>query len=113
MDVRKPLCTLAATILLSVGTGGCVEKMLLEGQIEATRKAADAANTLSDYEVARGVAFSGIGQFEGMHYLAPDNRDALFSLTQTWASVAFGYIQDEMEEAEDAAGTESALYLYH
>jgi len=109
----KKLAALALTALLGIGNTGCVKEMILNGQIESTRKASAAVDTLSDYEVAKSIAFSGISQFEGMHYLAPDNEDALFMLTKTWTSATFAFIEDEMEQAEDAEGIESALYKYH
>lgn len=101
------------TAALSLGSAGCIKQMILDGQIESTRKASAAIDTLSDYEVAKGVAFSGLAQFEGMHYLAPQNENALFLLTKGWAGATYGFIEDEMEQTEDAQGMESGLYLYH
>jgi hypothetical protein len=84
--------------------------MLLDGQIEGTRKAAAGVDTLSDYEAANAIAFAGLGQFEGMHFLAPDNEDGLFLLTKGWAASTFAFIEDPMEQAEDADDT--ALFEY-
>jgi tetratricopeptide (TPR) repeat protein len=98
---------------LGLGSSGCIKAMLLDGQIQSTRQASAAVDTLSDYEVANSVAFAGVAQFEGMHYLAPENEDALFMLTKSWTGIGFGFIEDQMEQAEDAEGTESPLYLYH
>lgn len=86
--------------------------MVIDGQIAGTRKASAAIDTMSDYEVARAIAFNGVGQFEGMHYLSPDNEDALFMLTKSWTSATFAFIEDELEQAEDEDGLESARYLY-
>ena len=61
-------------------------------------------------EIARAAGYAGIAQFEGMRYLAPDNDDALFMLTRTWTSVAFGFIEDEMEEVEDKKGSSDPDY---
>ena len=96
----------------ALGSTGCIKQMLLNGQIESTRKASAGVDTLSDYEVANTIAFAGIGQFEGMHYLAPDNEDALFMLTKSWTGATFAFIEDQMEQAEDAEGTDEPLYLY-
>jgi hypothetical protein len=106
---------LSALVVVSLGIAstGCISKMLLEGQIEATRRASAGVDTLSDYEVANAAAFAGIVQFEGMHYLAPENEDGLFLLTKGWAGATFGFTEDQMEQAEDAEGSESPLYLYH
>ena len=110
---RKTAALLALTGALSAGSSGCIKTMLLEGQIESTRTASTAIDTLQDYEVAQTVAFSGLAQFEGMHYLAPDNTDALFMLTKGWGASTFGFIEDPMEHAEDTEGLDSPNYLYH
>lgn len=102
----------AITFAAGIGQLGCIKQMILDGQIESTRKASTAIDTLHDYEVANVVAFSGLSQFEGMHYLAPDNADALFMLTKGWAASAFGFIEDQMEQAEDGEGMDGPLYLY-
>ncbi len=102
----------ALACALGVGSSGCIKQMILNGQIEGTIQGATGVETLSDYEVANTIAFSGIGQFEGMHYLAPDNEAALFGLTKTWTSATFAFIEDQMEQAADAEGTSSDLFLY-
>ena len=47
-----------------------------------------------------------------MHYLAPDNENALFLLTKGWTGATFAFIEDRMEQAEDAEDIMSSLYLY-
>src|SRR5262249_59698816 len=81
---------------------GCVKKMLINGQIEGTRQASTAFDTIDDWELAYKAASSGIVQFEGMHKLAPDNDDALFLLTKGWTGYGYGFAEDEMEDAQDA-----------
>jgi tetratricopeptide (TPR) repeat protein len=109
------LSTLVPAALLalsSLGTSGCIKKILLDGQISSTRKASVAVNTIGDYEVAEKAAMAGLAQIEGMRFLAPENEDALFMLTRSWASVSFGFIEDSMETTEDAEGT-GANWDYH
>lgn len=98
---------------LAFGTSGCIRQVLLEGQIKSTRTASAALNSVSDYEVANAAAFAGLAQFEGMHYLAPANQDAMFLLLRSWAASSFGFIEDEMEQAEDLYGEDSELANYH
>ena len=99
---------------LGIASTGCIKQMLLDGQIESTRKASAAIDTLSDYEVANGIAFAGLGQMEGMHYLAPENENGLFMLTKGWAGATFGFVEDQMEQAEDLeGGLDGPLYKYH
>ena len=103
---------LAAALALS--TTGCIKKMLLDGQIESTRKASTAIDSLHDYEVANAAAYAGLAQFEGMHYLAPENEDALFMLTKGWTGATFAFTEDAMERAEESeGGTDGPLYKYH
>jgi hypothetical protein len=100
-------------LALALGDAGCLKQIILDGQIEATRKASAAIDSFSDYEIARTAAYSGATQFEGMHYLAPKNDDALFMLTRTWSSLTFAFIEDDLEQAEDAEGDASPAYAYH
>ncbi len=98
---------------VALGTSGCIKKVLLDGQIKSTRTASAAVNTISDYEVAKAAAMAGLAQFEGMHFLGPDNEDALFLLTRSWSATGFGFIEDELEQAEDLYGEDSELAEYH
>jgi len=104
--------TLAAIAALSLALSplGCIKKMLLDGQIESTRKASSAIGTIGDYEMARTAAQAGLAQFEGMHNLAPYNDDALFLLTRSWVSYGFAFIEDEYEQAVDANDDDTADY---
>ncbi len=110
MSSRAGLLLLAVLFVLQVG---CLKQIILEGQIASTRKASAAVNTIGDYEVAEKIAMAGLGQIEGMRYLAPDNPDALFMLTRSWSSVALGFMEDAMERAEDADGSVSPDFDYH
>jgi tetratricopeptide (TPR) repeat protein len=104
---------LALTAVLFVAQTGCLKQLILEGQISSTRKASAAVNTIGDYEVAEKIAMAGLGQMEGFRYLAPDNEDALFLLTRSWSSVALGFMEDAMEQAEDEEGSVSPEFDYH
>ena len=114
-NLAGSLRALAITFLtgaLTLANTGCIKKMLTDGQIESTRKGSAAMDTVGDYEVANGAAFAGLAQFEGMHYLAPDNENALFLLTKGWTGATFAFIEDLMEQAEDTDGLDSPMYLY-
>ena len=104
-----------AALMMSLGlmNTGCLKKILLDGQIASTRKASAAVSTISDFHVAQNAGMAGLAQFEGLHYLAPGNRDGLFLLTKNWASVSFAFMEDEMQQAEDLHGDDSELAHYH
>ena len=101
----------AAVAAMLLGTTGCIKTALLNGQIKGTRDGSAAVDTLGDYEVARGIAFAGLGQMEGMRKLAPENEDALYMLTKAWAGAGFAFIEDDYEIAEDAE--DEAMAEYH
>ncbi len=101
------------TLALALGSTGCIKKLILDGQIKGTRDGAAAVDYFSDYEVAQTAAYAGVTQFEGMHYLAKDNEDALFMLTRSWTSLAFAFIEDQQEQAEDTDGPDSDKANYH
>ncbi|MGH7437315.1 MAG: TRAP transporter TatT component family protein, partial [Polyangiaceae bacterium] len=86
---------------LSVGSSGCIMKILTDGQIQATRQASVSFDTVGDVDLARSAAEASFGQFEGMHALAPYNSDALYLLMKTWAGYGAGFIVDEIERAQD------------
>ena len=97
-------------LLVMVAACGCIKSTILNGQIKGTREDSVAIDTLSDYEVARTIAYAGLGQFEGMHELAPDNEDALFLLTKGWTATSFAFIEDDYEIAVDADDEARAEY---
>jgi TRAP transporter T-component len=106
----KSLAVPALMFGLSVGSTGCIKQMLVDGQIEGTRKASSAFDTIGDYEMARAAAQAGLVQFEGMHKLSPNNEDALFMLVKGWTGFGFGFIEDEWEMALDAGDKDLAAY---
>jgi hypothetical protein len=95
---------------LAFSNVGCIKQMLLDGQISATRDASGVLDTIGDYEIAAGAAKAGVVQFEGLHYLAPSNEDALFSLTQSWVGYGFAFAEDDMEAAIDKGNDDLAEY---
>ena len=108
--MRNNVLGLALAATLALGSTGCVKKMLLNGQIHSTRIGAGAADTIGDYEIARGAASAGVLQFEGMHRLAPDNDDALFLLLRGWAGWGYAFASDDYEVAMLAGDEATAEY---
>jgi tetratricopeptide (TPR) repeat protein len=108
-QLRRSLAA-AALAALAVGSSGCINAILTDGQIAATRKAAVAVNTIADYELQRSATEAGLAQFEGMHLLRPGNEDALFLLTQAWGGYAYAFPQDAYEDALDAGQDDLAAY---
>jgi hypothetical protein len=108
--VRETLRLSLSLAFVLLGGSGCIKQMLMNGQIASTREASGAFDEISDYELAYNAASGGIVQFEGMHRLAPDNLDALFMLTRSYASFGFAFAEDDMEQAQDDGNVELAEY---
>ena len=110
LAMRSHLLILSLTTALGLGSTSCIKKVMVDGQIQATRQAATAVDPIGDYDVGRVAAEAGLAQFEGMHALSPDNSDALFLLTKTWVGYASGFAEDDMQVAQDAGNDELADY---
>jgi len=100
--MRAYLATLSLAAGLSLGSSGCIMKVLTDGQITATRQASSSFDTIGDVDLARTAAEGSFGQFEGMHALAPYNPDALFLLVKSWTGYGAGFVVDQIETAQDA-----------
>jgi hypothetical protein len=96
---------------LSVCSGGCLDKMMVDTELKMTRRASGALDTVGDYEVGRAAAAASIAQLEGMHMLAPRNPDGLFMLTKVWAGLGYAFIEDDLEAAEDRGDDKSTKSL--
>lgn len=108
--MRTRLLTGLLAAALSLGSTGCIKKMLVNGQIQSTRIGSGAADTIGDYELARAASSAAMIQFEGMHKLAPDNEDALFLLMRGWAGYGYAFASDDYEVANIAGDEEKAEY---
>ncbi len=106
----RSLLAAVALVLLAAAPSGCISGMVVDFQIGQTRQAAGAVSTIADYELQRSVMHAGIVQFEGMHALRPDNEDALFMLTQSWAGYAYAFPQEDYEDAVDRGDDDLAAY---
>lgn len=108
--VRAKLLSSVLVGALALGTTGCIKRMILNSTIASTRIGSGAADTIGDYELARGAASAGLLQFEGMHRLNPDNEDALFLLMKGWTGYGYAFAMDDWEAATLAEDDAAAEY---
>jgi hypothetical protein len=101
---------LALALAASLGSTGCIKKMLTKGQIESTRTASAAFQGTADFETAKYASSAGLAQFEGMHFLAPDDDNAYYLVIKGWGSQAFAFIEDDMELAILAGDDDQVAY---
>jgi hypothetical protein len=90
-----------AALVVLVASSCSLDRVLLDGQLSATRKASSSFDTLNDLEVAKIGAGSSLVQLEGMYVLAPDQEDAMFLLLNGYTGYASAFIEDEWEMAYD------------
>ena len=104
--------SLLGAAALSLGVAGCPpheyvmiqtgifpKPFIYHNTLQWTREGSASINTLHDYEIARGIAMSGLGQLEGLHHLVGEDKNGLHMLNRAWAGVAFGFMDDDREEA--------------
>ena len=101
---------LAVVLTTSMGSTGCIKKTLAKGQIKSTREGSAAFQTTADFETARMASSAGLAQFEGMHLLVPDDENAYYLLIRGWASNAFAFVEDDLENAILAGDEDQIAY---
>ena len=70
------------------------------GVVRVSDRAAPAVQEHWDYEFAREAIPSAIVRMEGMFQVVPDNEDLLLQLVRAYSAWGFGFLEDQMEEAE-------------
>ena len=108
--MSRSACAFSLPLMIFFGSAStsCIKSILINGQIQGTREGSRAFDKIDDFELADSAAASAIVQFEGMHFLAPGNTDALFLLVKGWTGYAYGFAEDELERAEDDGRREDA-----
>lgn len=110
----RPLLTLGPILwVISLGllASGCsISRMAADTTAGFLAEAAPAARAYFDYESAGMSAASGIMQLEGLHKISPDNETLSLTLAQAYVVYAFGWVQDEREEAMFAGDFERTDY---
>ena len=108
--MRSHMLILSLTTAVGLSSIGCINKTLLDGQIRSTRYAAGSGDTVPDYDAGKGAVVAGLGQFEGLHALGPDNTDSLYLLAKLWTIYGNAFVEDDMQAAQDAGNEELAEY---
>lgn len=83
-------CVLSAGCLTDIATGTTVHVM---------RVASPAMGRFNDIQLAEDAIPAGISTMEGLLVARPDDADLHESLARAYASLAFGFVVDHMEEA--------------
>src|SRR5690606_34875508 len=90
-----------SSVVLALGVSGCsVKRMAVDTQAEIMQEAFPVVEEQTDYEYARLAAAGNLMQIEGLLKVAPDNERLLMLATQGYASYAYGFLEEEMDEAE-------------
>lgn len=98
-------------LLVALLCGSCMTEFAANGVVRVTQRAAPAVQEHWDWEFARDTIPSGIMRLEGMFQVVPDNEDLLHQLVRAYAAWGFGFIEDQMEEAEVQGNWDEAEQL--
>ena len=99
-------------LVLLWAIAGCdTTKLTADSTSELFVRAAPAFEEYWDYDVAGDAAPATIVQLEGILRIVPDNQNLLLQLARAYTGYAFGWIEDEAEEAEFAGDFEKAEHL--
>lgn len=89
------------SILITFSLPACsMTEFAANGVVRVSERAAPAVQEHWDYEFARDAIPSAIVRLEGMWQVVPDNEDLLLQLVRAYAAWGFGFLEDQMEEAE-------------
>lgn len=99
----------AATLLLAVAFGGCVQQAALENQVRHAEWQARTLSTQTDLRLAGAALSAQLVELEALYQQSPDDRRVLELLTRGYLLWARGFVEvSELEavEAGDAARAE-------
>lgn len=97
-------------LLISVLAHGCVGQALVSRDIADIHRSNAAIRTLHDFEVAKSVSQSMLGELERLHYLDNTDADALRMLVRYWSQQSLVFIRDDYEKALSVDDTVTARY---
>jgi len=87
-------------ILLSSGCGNFMAELAANGTVDIMKMGAAGFDNERDLEMARSGAQGNIMMMKGLLEVVPGNADLVGLLASTYASFAFGFIEDDMEDLE-------------
>lgn len=106
---RTASLALAAAVSV-LGAVGCLDDIVLNQMIATVRNTEGSTRTLHDFDMARQVSESSIGQLEAFYRLDPDDDDVQYMLTRAWSTVALRFILDAEERARAQGNDGIAAY---
>lgn len=89
---------LCAALLLASSCS--MNEFAANGVVDVTQRAAPAVQEHWDYQFASEVLPGGVMRLEGMFEIVPDNEDLLIQLVRGYSAYGFGFVMDDMEQAE-------------
>lgn len=103
--------TLVLLPLLFCSTG-CLQRLAIDQTAELMRSGGAALNGETDYEFASKAIPSGLVTMQGLWTQAQDSETLLLLLAQNYSGYAFGFVEDQAEEAMARGDEEEAQHHY-
>lgn len=103
--MRGSLPTLGVAVVIAAAISACAHG---ERRFSTLARGDAAIDTVHDYEVGRVMLYSGLGQYERMHRVAPESPTGLLLLTRGWSQAGWWFVEDDWEVATDLGDDEVA-----
>ena len=111
LDVqRRSVVMMRGLLAAYIGFEACgcnMTQLAVETQADIMERAYPAIETQTDYDFARLGIPANLVQLDGLLRVAPDNERLLALASQGYASYAYGFVEDEMQQAESQGDLEA------
>lgn len=104
--MRASLMLVRALPIALVAAGCNMTQLAVETQADVMELAYPSIEAQADYEFARRGIPANLVQIEGLLRVQPENEKLLLLAAQGFASYAYGFVEDEMQQAELAGDLE-------
>ncbi|MGE0788696.1 MAG: TRAP transporter TatT component family protein [Sandaracinaceae bacterium] len=103
---RWLLTLLSALLLVSLGPGCDLTRFTANSSASLFTRAAGGLEGHFDYELAGDAIPGSIMTIEGLFRVIPDNEELGITLVRAYVSYGYGWVEDEMEQAQDRGDLE-------
>jgi hypothetical protein len=97
-------------LLAASSTTGCLQDLIVKRYVATIRSTEGSIETLHDFDVARQVSESSIGQLEAFYRLSPADPEVRYMLTRAWTTLGLRFMLDEAERHRTHGDMARATY---
>lgn len=97
----RPLAPTLLALVFMLGTGCDLTRFTANSTANMFGRASAGLEQHFDYELVGDALPGNILQLEGVFRIIPDNQDLGLTLTRAYVSYGYGWVEDQMEQAQD------------